>query len=318
MINFESISDIIHNKFDIDLMDIKRKGIEIYSNIPCNIQINQADNPDPTAVDVTPIVSSLTVHMPNYIDIQNNDYIVAKRMSYDNKILEVYSGVCGFPAVWQARKSVNMAMNTLSGEGEVTPPPPIEKSVININYKDLVGNTIKPATIRTVEVDKPVDIFPPPIDNYSFKNSYLDGVLQPDNIVSILSPSVQGHNVLFQYETTNDIEYFRILVKGVYTKDNGATTYGLHLFKKIPILSVAGRDGVYTITTTSNKIFHDEVGEITLKIGTKLKIYNTNEWVSIYSEPVKIDGYYEFSTVPYIPTLDEEKAYVTNWYEVSI
>ena len=149
--NFEVISKVINKHFDIDLMDIKRKGIEIYSNIPCNIQINQSDNPDTTAIDVVPIVSSITIHMEQYVDIQYNDYIVAKRISKNGEVLEVYSGVCGFPSVWQARKSVSMKMETLSSDIDFTPPPPENKTEITIKYLDLLDNEISPETIKITE-----------------------------------------------------------------------------------------------------------------------------------------------------------------------
>lgn len=316
-INFEIIGKKIHKFFDSDLMDIKRNGIEIYSNIPCNIQINSADNPDPTAIDVTPIISSLTIHMDNYVDIQNNDYIIAKRMSHNKEILEVYRGVCGFPSVWQSRKSVTMAMNTLSNDGEVTPPPPLEQSIITINYKDLQNEVIKPETSKIAEVGKQVDIFPPAIDGYTLKNSYLDGELQADLTIIIPEAKAEGHNVLFEYETTQDITYLRILVNGVYTKDNGSLGYGYHLYKKIPILSVIGSNGNYVLKTSVNKVLHDDNGELKLTKGTKLKLYNSKEWVEIVSEATAVTDGYEFETQAYTPTEAEENAVETNWYEVT-
>lgn len=316
-INFEVIADKIHKHFDIDLLDIKRNGIEIYSNIPCNIDINSADNPDPTAIDVTPIISSITVHMPQYVDVQNDDYLIAKRMSHNNDVLEVYKGVCGFPSVWQARKSVTMAMNTLNNEGEVTPPPPAEQSIITINYKDLLGVDIKSENQKIAEVGKQFDVFPPTIDGYTLKNSYLDGVLQESGTVIIPEASASGHNVLFEYDTTQEITYFRILAKGVYTKDDGSLASGYHLYKKIPVISVAGSNGEYVITTSVNKVLHDDNGELKLNTGTKLKLFNSNEWVQITSNAVEVENGYSFNTESYIPTEAEANSYLCNWYEVT-
>lgn len=316
MINFEVIGKKIHKYLDTDLMDIKRNGQEIYSNIPCNIQINQADNPDPTAVDVVPIISSLTINMPQYVDVQNNDRIVAKRMSNDGKVLEVYKGNCGFPSVWQARKSVNMTMSTLQADDDVTPPPPKEQSVIKIDYKDLIGNIIKPSIEKIVEANKQADIFPAMIDGYELKNSYLDGVLQDSQTVIIPSASKDGHNVLFEYDTTSIITYLRVLVNGAYTKDDGAFAFGYHLYKKMPIKSVAGSNGNYILTTDIDRFVHDDNGEIKFTKGLKLKLFASNEWVQISSNPVLTDDGYEFETEPYIPTESEANAYITGWYEV--
>ena len=315
MINFEPIGRVAHKYLDSDLMDIKRDGIEIYSNIACNIQIVKTDNPDPNAIDVVPIISSLTIHMEQYVDIKNNDYIVAKKMSHDRKILEVYVGNCGDPAVWQARKSVDMQMATLARPENVTPPPPVNPSTIAIKYQDLQSVSIKPDTQKLAEKGKEFDIFPSMIDGYTLKNSYLDGELQAQSTVIIPEVVNDVYNVLFEYETTQDIQYLRILVNGVYTKDNGSVAYGYHLYKKIPIISVAGSNGNYLIITAVNKVLHDDNGELKLNKGTKLKLYNSNEWVQITSDAVKVDNGYEFTTESYEPTENEANAYLTGWYE---
>lgn len=317
MINFEIISNIVHKNFDTDFIDIKRNGIEIYSNVPCNIQINSADNPDTTAIDVVPIITSLTIHMQQYVDVQNNDYIVAKRMSKDRTILEVYTGVCGFPSVWQARKSVNMAMSTLSSIEDVTPPPPINQSEITIDYKDLLGAEIKPQTKKIVELGKQAEIYPINIDGYTLQKAYLDGKLQESNIIVIPNTSLE-HNVLFEYETSTKNDYLRILSKGVYTKDDGSVGFGYHLYKKIPILSIDGENGVYELVTAVDRVLHDDNGELILKAGTKIKLFNSNEWARIASDVIKIDGGYKLSTVPYTPTESEASAVITNWYEVML
>lgn len=316
MMDFEKISKVTSKYFDIDLLDIKRNGIEIYSNVPCNIQINQSDNPDTTAIDVVPIISSLTIHMEQYVDIQNNDYIVAKRMSKDRKILEVYTGVCGFPSVWQARKSVNMKMETLSSETEVTPPPPMNKSEITISYVDLLNNEIKPKEIKTVEKGNQVNVYPLNIDGYDIKYAYLDNELLSSTVVTILETK-ENHNIIFQYDKSTENEYLRILANGVYTRDDGSLAYGYHLYKKIPILSIIGENGIYTIETPIKEIEHEDNGLLELKVGTKIKLFNSNEWVRISGNPVKTSDGYKFTVEPFTPQENEASAYICNWYEVT-
>ena len=53
-----------------------------------------------------------------------------------------------------------------------------------------------------------------------------------------------------------------------------------------------------------------------LELGTKVKLYNSNEWARIVNNPVKINGGYKFITEPYTPLENEAKAYETNWYGV--
>jgi hypothetical protein len=316
MINFGIISDIISQNFDIDLIDIKRNGIEIYSNIPCNIQINTADNPDTTAIDVVPIVTSLTIHMNQYVDIQNNDYIVAKRMSNDRQILEVYTGVCGFPSVWQSRKSVNMAMATLASTDDVTPPPPADEAKIIVQFKDELGNEIKPDLTKLVEAGSKTVIYPTLIEGFEIENAYLDGVLQENDIVEIQEVLKEGHKVTYIYKSSNEIDGLRILSKGIYTKDDGEIAYGYHLYKKIPILEISGEKGNYEIVTPIDSILHDDNGVLKLQKGTIIKLFNSNEWARITENPVKISNEYKFITEPYTPLENEAKAYETNWYGV--
>lgn len=114
--------------FDTDLMDIGRREIidnpdgttgetnpqePIYTDIPCHISFISADNPNPEPTDVIPIITGLQINCDLSIDIQNGDYITAKKMANDGKtVLEIYYGVCGFPEVTQSRKSVKMQMRT--------------------------------------------------------------------------------------------------------------------------------------------------------------------------------------------------------------
>ncbi|MDR2560075.1 MAG: hypothetical protein LBC86_11135 [Oscillospiraceae bacterium] len=53
---------------------------------------------------------SMTIHMDEEVDIQNNDYVYAHKCDNAGEILETYKGRVGFPTVQQARKSVQMAM----------------------------------------------------------------------------------------------------------------------------------------------------------------------------------------------------------------
>ena len=108
MIDFGKIGDIASKFFDSDYIDIKRdmggKLQEVYSNIPCHVAYASTDNPDPTTVDTKPIIQSITVHCPLYVDIRNNDFIVAKKIGSDGSLIATYSGRCGNPVVSQGRK----------------------------------------------------------------------------------------------------------------------------------------------------------------------------------------------------------------------
>lgn len=322
-VNFEKISNIISENFDIDLMDIYREvgGFverqEIYSNIACNIEIVQADNPDPTAIDVTPIISSIKIHMPNWVDIRNNDYIVAKRMSNNRQIIQVYRGVCGEPATWQARKSVNMTMSTIEDENTpVTPPPPISQSVITMHFRDISDDQeLRSDVVKVVEQGVPYRVQPLTFEGFSLEQAFLDNEQVPTGIITIQNPQESGHDVTFKYQKLVTPNSFRLLVNGFYTKDDGSVGNDLHLYSSMPISSITENNGIYTLTLDFDTIDHEEIGEIKLGIGSKLKT-NTDTWLEIVTESIRLNnGQYTFEAEEYTPTQAEQNAYITHWYD---
>lgn len=125
-INFEPIGEAL-KAFDTDSMDIARKmeienpddttgetGIEtpIYANVPCHIAFISADNPDSATSETKPIIVGLRINCSLDVDIQNGDYIIAKKLSNSGDVLETYKGVIGEPSVSQSRKSAEMKMET--------------------------------------------------------------------------------------------------------------------------------------------------------------------------------------------------------------
>lgn len=125
-INFEPIGEAL-KAFDTDSMDIARKmeienpdgttgetGIEtpIYTNVPCHIAFISADNPDSATSETKPIIVGLRINCSLDVDIQNGDYIIAKKLSNSGDVLETYKGVIGEPSVSQSRKSAEMKMET--------------------------------------------------------------------------------------------------------------------------------------------------------------------------------------------------------------
>lgn len=126
-VNFEQISQYM-TAFDTDLIDIARRteiinpdgtsgettlDEPLYVNVPCHIAFITADNPNKDTVDTKPIITGLRINCELSVDLQNGDYITAKKMANDGvTILETYSGIIGYPAVSQSRKSAIMQMRT--------------------------------------------------------------------------------------------------------------------------------------------------------------------------------------------------------------
>lgn len=123
-INFEPIGEAL-KAFDTDKMDIYRR-IEItnpdgttgessmetplYKDVPCHLAFISADNANPETIDTKPVIVGIQINCALEVDLQNNDYIKAYKLSASGEVLETYSGVIGFPTTSQSRKSAQMQM----------------------------------------------------------------------------------------------------------------------------------------------------------------------------------------------------------------
>lgn len=125
-INFEPIGEAL-KAFDTDKIDIHRKmeiqnpdgttgetsiNVPLYTQVDCHISFISSDNPDAKTSDMKPIIIGLMINCPLEVDLQNNDYIIAYKMSNDGNVLETYRGIIGEPTVAQSRKSAEMQMRT--------------------------------------------------------------------------------------------------------------------------------------------------------------------------------------------------------------
>jgi hypothetical protein len=125
-INFEPIGEAM-KAFDTDKMDISRRmeiinpdgttgetttDTPLYTDIACHIAFVTSDNPDSKTADSQPIIVGIQINCPLEVDLQNGDYIIAKKLANSGEILETYKGIIGEPTVSQSRKSAEMKMET--------------------------------------------------------------------------------------------------------------------------------------------------------------------------------------------------------------
>ena len=315
--NFGQIGNIMSEMFDTDYVDIKRDVSsqlqEVYSNIPCHIAFASTDNPDPTTVDIKPIIQSLNVHFPLWVDVKNNDFIIAKRMDNDGNLLEVYSGRCGNPIVSQGRQKVSVAMSATESEN-ATPVPP--KNPINITIEYFSNDVqIQDSTSFEIEQGDNFSLSAPLIENYSAVDCEIDGELQGAT-TAIISDVESEHTVRFIYESSSVSDGFRFLVKGLYTKNDGSLANGYHLYKKIDIDSISENDFEYTITCDNVSIEHEDNGKtLSVKKGVKMVLVPTDVFVIVTSVSDLGNGKIEFNAEQFTPTEDEINAYLTGWYD---
>lgn len=315
--DFGRIGKTIARIMDSDYIDIKRdvngKLQEIYTNIPCHVSYASTDNPDPTSVDVKPIIQSISVHLQNWVDIQNNDFLVAKKIDSEGNIAAVHSGRCGNPVVSQGRKKVSMQMNGTEAESP-SPIPPKDGAKIIIKFIS-ADTEIQDAQTQTVEVGKPFDMEAPTIEGYSAAECYIDSVLQEGTSAHIDNVENDAE-IRFLYEISDIPQFFRFLVNGLYTKDDGSLASGWHLYKKIDIDSVSVDGDVYEITSDNVELTHEDGGQtLAVEVGAKIVLIPGSVFVEVSEIVEKDSGKVTFKAVQFEPTENEKSAYVCGYYD---
>lgn len=316
--DFGRIGGIISKYVDSDFIDIKRdingKLQEIYSNIPCHVAYASTDNPDPTSVDVKPIIQSITVHLQLWVDIQNNDFLIAKKVGSDGSLIGTYSGRCGNPVISQGRKKVSMQMSGTEAE-EATPLPPKEGARITIRYVS-DGEDIQESAEREAEVGGAFEMEAPIIEGYRIAECWIDGELQESADAYIAEVKESGHEVRFVYSVSDIPEFFRFLVNGLYAKDDGSLDSGWHLYKKIDIDSYSVSENVYTIVSDDVRLTHEDGGQtLAVSAGARMVLIPGNAFVEVAEIVGRNNGSVTFRAVPFAPTEAERNCYTAGWYD---
>ena len=316
--DFGRIGGTVARFMDTDFIDIRRdvggKLQELYSNIPCHVAYASVDNPDPTTVDVRPVVQSLTVHCALWVDVRNNDFIVAKKTGSDGSLLAAYSGRCGNPVVSQGRKKVSVQMGGTEAETP-TPLPPRERAEIRVEYV-CGGEPVQDSAVLEAEVGGAFGMDAPVIEGYRAVECYVDGELQDSLSARIAEVTEGGHEVRFVYEVSESPDFFRFLANGLYTKDDGSLASGWHLYMKVGVDAVAMADGVYTIECADARLVHEDGGQLlSVEEGARLVLIPGNVFVSVTGIKARGGGRVTFTAVPFEPTEAERGAYVCGWYD---
>ena len=316
--NFGQIKDILSEVLDTDYIDIKRdigsELQEIYSNIPCHIAYSSIDNPDAYTVDIKPIIQSINIHLPLWVDIRNNDFIVAKKIGSNGELIATYSGRCGNPIVSQSRKKVNMSMSSTESE---TPTPIPPKNPVRIKVEYIYDNvSIQDSMEVIVESNSSFTLQASIIEGYSPRYCIIDNVEQDSTTAYISNVDETEHHIIFVYEVSNLPDMLRILVNGLYTKDDGSLANGYHFYKKINIDNIVKDNNNYQITCDNIKWVHEDNGkDISIKVGTKIILIPGNIFVMV-DDILKIeDRKITFVCSEFIPTYEEQNAYITGWYD---
>lgn len=315
--DFGQIGDIISNYFDTDYIDIKRdidgQLQEVYSNVKCHIAFASTDNPDPAMVDIKPIIQSLVIHFPLWVDINNNDFLIAKKMSNKGQLLAVYSGRCGNPVVSQGRKKVSMIMSATESE-QPTPVPATDPIQIIIQFY-CNDSPIQEDIIIEAQKDSTITYEAPVINGYKAVNCSIDGISQ-DSTIAVINDISAQHIIRFIYEVLMTPEGFRFLIKGLYTRNDGTLANGYHFYKEFPIDSITQAGDSYIITCDNVEVEHEDNGKILkIAVGTKLGLFPMGTFVFVSSIERISGDKITFIAKEFEPSTDEENAYVCRWYD---
>ena len=315
--DFGQIGTIVSRYMDTDSIDIRRDVLgelqTVYANVPCHVTYKSSDNADPYTITTKPILMTIEIHMDVSIDVRNNDYIVIKKVSSDNKILETYSGRCGDPVVDQARKKILVTMSA-DDVTEPEPLPPLDPIIVDISCQTKLGDKLQATTQKYINKGDSVTLYPPVVDDYVVIESYLDNVLQDTLNVEIVNAENVVYDVRFIYEASTELSYFRLLLNGLYTKDNGSLANGYYLYKKMP-LTVLETNGTYKIRISNDEIIQEDTGKpISIEKGIRMVLFAGYIYTEVQEVQELIDSYI-LTLAPYTPTTEEKNAYLTEWYD---
>ena len=314
--DFGQIGNTVSEIMDTDYIDIRRdidgSLIEVYSNILCHIAYVSIDNPDPETVDIKPVIQALRVHTPLWVDIRNNDFIVAKKIGSDGSIQAVYSGRCGNPVVSMGRK-VTMVSMIATEPYDPTPVPPIDPVSINVSYFYETTKII-PDTVHEVEKGDTFTLEIPSVEGYQFSYYELDGEIQTGSTI-VISEVDQPHEITIHYTVVTESDSYRFLVNGLYTKNDGSLANGWHTYKAVKIDSIDLEEGVYTIVSDNVMFEHEDNGRVlSIKKGAELVLYPDEIFVVVDDVSVS-SGKVTFTAEPFTPTQAQLNYYETRWYD---
>lgn len=313
--DFGQIGEVLSEVMDTDYIDVKRdvKGslTEMYSNVPCHMAYVSIDNPDPLSVDVKPVVQAIRVHLPLWVDVRNDDFLIAKKMDSYGNVAWTYSGRCGNPVVSQGRKKVLMQMNSTEPENP-TPTPPTDVHTVYVSY---TSSDVEIAPSRKVVVNDGADVTlePSALDGYTISHALVDGTSVEGGSVT-LQYVREDHDVVFVYLASDVPETYRYLVKGLYTKDDGTLANGWHTYRRMPIDSCTKDGDVYTIECEDVKLEHRDNGKV-LSIQTGALLVLSGDVFVRVTDVDRMDGRVVFNAVVFQPTAEQESCYRTRWYD---
>ena len=175
---------------------------------------------------------------------------------------------------------------------------------------------IQDSIIQEVEENSSFTLVAPIIEGYEIQYCVIDGEKQETSDVHISDVGSENHLIEFVYDVSLKPSIMRIIVNGLYTKDDGSLANGYHQYKKINIDSISESEGIFAITCDNINWVHEDNGKpLSIKVGTKLVLIPGNIFVQV-DEIVDVENNkVTFKATEFTPTEAEKNSYVTGWYD---
>ena len=123
--DFGQIGGLIGNIMDTDSIDICRSQpitlpdgsitvtdakTPVYTDVKCHLSSNSTPNPDPATAPASPVIVSMTINCAVDVDLQNADWIKARKLDSSGNVMAHYEGAIGTPTMNQSRQEAITVM----------------------------------------------------------------------------------------------------------------------------------------------------------------------------------------------------------------
>ena len=299
-------------------LEIRRRvdggEVSVYDHpVRCWISPRSKDSPDPQPVMGQPVISSLEIYTSPEIDVRNRDFLIVQKTNPQGQAFGSWRGICGEPFKYGPFQTVNMQMTALGSDApRPAPPPGSNTSVIYVHFLNHENKLIRDSKIHRMERGEQARIPHLSIDGYEISHAKKDGKkVNLDELNFVASASV--YNVNFYYAGAKLPVAIKPLVDSAFTRPDGSSANGLHLYGGLDICNVREADGLLEVEVKDGLTFEHS---FIFRLLTLSTIMNSSSINTVVTYPMmgwhriaEVDGNV-LRLMPYTPSEEERAACV--------
>ena len=332
----EGLQSRVQDTFSATYLDIRRQvgGVSTYVSVNNVVRTTRSstDNPEAIPTSNIPVIQTIEVHMPLYVDVRNGDTLTVKHVDSKNQITDAFRGVAAAPYTNDGRKHVSFVLQALGRDdiiNDVIPPPPIdtpepnEYSVITTEFVDTNGVAIRAPIVYNAIKGKELTIEALALHGWDFSHTeFRDNVYDVD--VVAFTPSEPAYTVRFVYEAVTYPLYLRPFFTGRYRRTDGTlvTTGNLaHWYRRVDFNWQGETAGVMTVTigipplSTTGMLRHSETAAmIQFRQGLRVRIFPQDIFAELRSAE-RVGSEFVVTMIQVEPTEMELSAPITKFYD---